>query len=123
MEFIKEFKSKSDWMARLSKSQSLRKKYPNKVPVIVDRGNTQIDKLKNHKYLVPGDLTVGGFLQIIRKNIKLSPEQALFIFVGDGQTLPATGALMSQIYKEQMDRDGYMYLCYCSEQTYGDGYL
>ena len=42
------------------------------------------------RYLVPADLTVGQFVYVIRKRIKLSPEKAIFIFVNN--VLPPTGA-------------------------------
>ena len=41
------------------------------------------------RYLVPADLTVGQFVYVIRKRIKLSPEKAIFIFVNN--VLPPTG--------------------------------
>ena len=44
------------------------------------------------------DLTVGQFVYVIRKRIKLAPEKAIFIFVEE--TLPPTAALMSAIYEE-----------------------
>jgi GABA(A) receptor-associated protein len=43
-------------------------------------------------------LTVGQFVYVIRKRIKLSPEKAIFIFVDE--VLPPTAALMSSIYEE-----------------------
>jgi hypothetical protein len=56
--------------------------------------------------LVPADLTVGQFVYVIRKRIKLSPEKAIFIFVDE--VLPPTAALMSSIYEEHKDEDGYV---------------
>jgi GABA(A) receptor-associated protein len=53
---------------------------------------------------VPADLTVGQFVYVIRKRIKLSPEKAIFIFVDE--VLPPTAALMSSIYEEHKDEDG-----------------
>jgi hypothetical protein len=44
-----------------------------------------------YRYLVPADLTVGQFVYVIRKRIKLSSEKAIFIFVKN--VLPPTGAL------------------------------
>ena len=43
------------------------------------------------RYLVPADLTVGQFVYVIRKRIKVSPEKAIFMFVKN--VLPPTGAL------------------------------
>ncbi|KAG7036126.1 apg-6, partial [Cucurbita argyrosperma subsp. argyrosperma] len=59
------------------------------------------------RYLVPADLTVGQFVYVIRKRIKLSPEKAIFIFVDN--VLPPTGAIMSAIYEEKKDEDGFLY--------------
>lgn len=42
------------------------------------------------RYLVPADLTVGQFVYVVRKRIKLSAEKAIFIFVKN--ILPPTGA-------------------------------
>lgn len=42
-----------------------------------------------YRYLVPADLTVGQFVYIVRKRIKLNAEKAIFIFVNN--TLPPTG--------------------------------
>ena len=43
------------------------------------------------RYLVPADLTVGQFVYVVRKRIKLSPEKAIFIFVKN--ILPPTGEM------------------------------
>lgn len=45
--------------------------------------------LSHCRYLVPKDLTVGQFVYVVRKRIKLSAEKAIFVFVKD--TLPSTG--------------------------------
>lgn len=67
------------------------------------------------KYLVPSDLTVGQFVYVIRKRIKLAPEKAIFIFVDE--VLPATAALMSAVYEEHRDEDGFLYVSYSGENT------
>ena len=63
------------------------------------------------------DLTVGQFVYVIRKRIKLSPEKAIFIFVNN--VLPPTAALMSSIYDEHKDDDGFLYIAYSGENTFG----
>ncbi|RVW50546.1 Autophagy-related protein 8f [Vitis vinifera] len=68
-------------------------------------------------YLVPADLTVGQFVYVIRKRIKLSAEKAIFIFVDN--VLPPTGAIMSGIYDEKKDADGFLYVTYSGENTFG----
>lgn len=53
---------------------------------------------------------MGQFVYVIRKRIKLSPEKAIFIFVDE--VLPPTAALMSSIYEEHKDEDGFLYITY-----------
>jgi GABA(A) receptor-associated protein len=73
------------------------------------------------RYLVPADLTVGQFVYVIRKRIKLSSEKAIFIFVKN--VLPPTAAMMSSIYEEHKDEDGFLYFTYSGENTFGDLYV
>lgn len=42
---------------------------------------------------MPADLTVGQFVYVIRKRIRVSPEQAIFMFVRN--VLPPTGARLT----------------------------
>lgn len=109
------------------------------------------------RYLVPGDLTVGQFVYVIRKRIKVSPEKAIFMFVKN--VLPPTGiqqvvhltsrlswvlftaycsdccvvthvlalcyaaALMSEVYDDHKDDDGFLYINYSGENTFGSDWV
>ena len=53
------------------------------------RCSTLSTKVPLCRYLVPADLTVGQFVYVIRKRIKVSPEKAIFMFVKN--VLPPTG--------------------------------
>jgi len=63
------------------------------------------------------DLTVGQFVYVIRKRIAIPSEKAIFIFVNN--TLPPTAALMSAVYDQHHDDDGFMYMMYSGENTFG----
>jgi GABA(A) receptor-associated protein len=83
----------------------------NSIQVICEKvEKSDIATIDKKKYLVPADLTVGQFVYVIRKRIKLSPEKAIFIFVDE--VLPPTAALMSSIYEEHKDEDGFLYITY-----------
>ncbi|RYR29355.1 hypothetical protein Ahy_B01g053752 [Arachis hypogaea] len=89
------------------------------IVVIVEKAErSDIPSIDKKKYLVPADLTVGQFVYVIRKRIKLSAEKAIFIFVDN--VLPPTGAIMSAIYDEKKDEDGFLYVTYSGENTFGD---
>jgi len=79
---------------------------------------SDIPPVDKRKYLIPMDLTVGQFVYVIRKRISIPPEKAIFIFVND--TLPPTAALMSTVYETHRDKDGFMYMMYGGENTFGE---
>src|SRR6476620_1843239 len=75
------FKEQFSNEARKSESQKIKLKYPDRVPTIVETSsNLVIDK---RKYLVPYDITLSQFMLIIRKRLKLTPEQAIFMFLNN----------------------------------------
>ncbi|KAE9235527.1 hypothetical protein PF002_g11518 [Phytophthora fragariae] len=105
------FKKEHPFEKRQAEAQRIRFKYSDRIPIDIP----DIDK---KKYLVPADLTVGQFVYVIRKRINVSPEKAIFIFINN--VLPPTVALMSNIYKEQKDSDGFLYVTYSGENTFGE---
>jgi GABA(A) receptor-associated protein len=112
------FKKKFCLKKRIEESSRIMKKYPERVPVIVEKyTSSDIDDIDKNKYLVPGDLTVGQFIYVIRKRLKLVEEKAIFLFIGN--TIPQSSSLMSQIYKEHKDIDGFLYSEYGGEAVFG----
>lgn len=103
------------------KEESIRilSKFHDRIPVICERvEDSDIPNIDKRKYLVPSDLTVGQFVYVIRRRIHLPSEKAIFIFVKD--ILPPTAALMSTIYEQYKDEDGFLYVVYSGENTFGD---
>jgi GABA(A) receptor-associated protein len=112
------FIHKYSFNKRYNESKNIIKKYPSRIPIIVERQqNSKIQDIDKHKYLVPNDLTVGQFIYVIRKRINLSPEKAIFIFINN--VLPPTSSLMSSIYSLYKNKDGFLYVTYSGENTFG----
>ncbi|KAF2478631.1 peroxisomal membrane protein-domain-containing protein [Neohortaea acidophila] len=113
------FKDEHPFEKRKAEAERIRSKYSDRIPVICEKvEKSDIATIDKKKYLVPADLTVGQFVYVIRKRIKLSPEKAIFIFVDE--VLPPTAALMSSIYEEHKDEDGFLYITYSGENTFGE---
>lgn len=103
---------------RQAESNNILTKYPGRVPVIVRKSpNSRLKDIDKKKFLVPSDLTIGQFIYVIRKRIQLAPTQALFLFVNN--TLPATISPISVIYENNKNEDGFLYIEYNSEETFG----
>uniref|UniRef100_A0A8C7AVY4 GABA type A receptor associated protein like 1 n=1 Tax=Neovison vison TaxID=452646 RepID=A0A8C7AVY4_NEOVI len=93
-----QYKEDHPFEYRKKEGEKIRKKYPDRVPVIVEKApKARVPDLDKRKYLVPSDLTVGQFYFLIRKRIHLRPEDALFFFVNN--TIPPTSATMGQLYE------------------------
>ncbi len=96
----------------------IREKYPDRVPVLVGKSSMDGPEIDKHKFLVPMDLTVGQFQYVIRKRLKLSPDKAIFMFIGG--TIPPTSSLMSAVYEEFMDLENkFLFVTYSMESTFG----
>ena len=79
---MNDFKSKNTLEKRATESISIMSKYPDRLPIIVEKHHTSLlPDIDKCKYLVPKDLTMGQFIYVIRKRIKLEPSQSLFISV------------------------------------------
>ena len=116
--YLEIFKSRP-FEIRQDESSKILHKYSDRVPIIIDTVNATFE-LDKYKYLVPRDLTVAQFLYVIRKRCKLAPEKGLFLFVNN--TLLSSGVLISQVYRNQADNDGFLYIIVSEESVFGGLY-
>jgi len=112
------FEKKFTFAKRRDEADRIIQKYPARVPVICERsGETNVPLLDKKKYLVPNDLTIGQFIFIIRKRLLLDESKALFMFIN--HTIPMTSTPMGAIYDRFQNRDGFLYIRYSGENTFG----
>merc|ERR1739848_106294 len=104
-----QYKEEHPFEKRRAEGEKIRRKYPDRAPVIVEKSpKARIGDLDKKKYLVPSDLTVGQFYFLIRKRISLRPEDALFFFVNN--VIPPTSATMGSLYQEHHEEDSFFTL-------------
>ena len=113
------YKDRISFAERESEATRVRNKYPNRYPLIVEKDHTSniVETIDKTKFLVPGDLTMGQMIYVIRKRIKLSSEKALFIFVDN--IMPTTNDTIVNIYNNHKDEDGFLYIKFAGENTFG----
>ncbi len=110
--------SDSDFNTRLNESKRIMNKYPDRIPVLVNKSDrSNIQDIDKKKYLVPRDMYIGQFTYIIRKNLKLDQSEALFVTINNH--LIPTNSLMDVIYENNHNEDGFLYIIYSSENTFG----
>jgi len=112
------YANKTTFESRSNESKRIRLKYPDRIPIIIERVNdTNTPPIDKTKYLVPNNLTVGELVYVIRKRMKLEPEKAIFFFINE--TIPNTSLQLSQLYESHKNEDGFLYMKYSSENTFG----
>ena len=113
------FRAKRNHDDRLAESRRIRSRYSDRVPIIVERGTRcQLPQIDKHKYLCPMDMTMGEFMWVLRQRIKLDPSQAMFLLTEHG-TIPTTSSRLSDMYDRCQATDGFLYLTYTAENTFG----
>ena len=109
------FKFKSDFSLEERKNESARilRDCPNRVPVIAEVAPYSKDMpiLKKNKYLVPYDMTINQFQFLIRRNINLTKDSALYL-ITNGITLTGDKTMM-EVY------NNFLYVFCASEITMG----
>eukprot|EP00486_Rosalina_sp_Unknown_P003424 CAMPEP_0201567444 /NCGR_PEP_ID=MMETSP0190_2-20130828/7948_1 /ASSEMBLY_ACC=CAM_ASM_000263 /TAXON_ID=37353 /ORGANISM="Rosalina sp." /LENGTH=117 /DNA_ID=CAMNT_0047987457 /DNA_START=232 /DNA_END=585 /DNA_ORIENTATION=- len=113
-----QFKKEHSLQERKDKATRVLSKYGDRVPVICERDpKSSIQQMDRSKILVPKELTVAQFVKVIRKRIQVEPEQSIFLFIND--TLVVNGKMMSDVYQEHKDEDGFLYVSYSAENSFG----
>ena len=114
------FKYRFPFEKRHTEAHRILTKYPDRVPVICERDSRSLDipEIDRKKYLIPYDLTVANFMYVIRKRLTLPPEKSIYLFVND-TVMPATSQYLRNIYAEHADKDGFLYITYAGETTFG----
>ena len=116
-----EFKSKAklDKKKRKEQSQYLLTKYPDKVPVILEKDpSSKILELKKTNFLLEKKSTVNQLLQLIRRKTELKEGEALFLQAKAKYGISGEKTI-GEIYKEYKDDDGFIYIMYTTELIYG----
>lgn len=114
------YKNKFSHTERFNEALKITQKYPFKIPIICEKypNSSNIPDIKKHKYLVPMELTIGNFLYIIRQNIEgIQSNTALFICINE--FIPPTSISMITLYEKYKDIDGFLYINYLIENTFG----
>jgi len=97
----------------------IKKKYPDRVPVIVEKftGDKYLPFFLKNKYIVPENTTVGQLLYMVRNKLPIGANMALFFFIEN--MLPPTNIRIGELYDRHRDDDGFLYAVVTSEATFG----
>ena len=120
MSFPCEFKKRFTLEQRKQECDKMIAKFPDRIPVIVERlANSSLPQIDRKKFLIPNDIVLGQFIHIIRKRLNVNPVNAIFTFIGEKHRLFSITDVLSNIYQNDKDEDGFLYVYYTSENKFG----
>lgn len=102
-------------------SAKILRDYPDRCPVIVERGcGTTLPLLGKRKFLAPCTMTNAVFTFNIRRNLNVPPSKGVWLYEPMSQLplAPPQGTVM-EFYEQYRSDDGFLYLEYREENIFG----
>ncbi|XP_074423143.1 microtubule-associated protein 1 light chain 3 gamma-like [Larus michahellis] len=114
------FKQRKSLATRMHEVTEIRIKYPNKIPVVVERYQKEktLPPLNRTKFLVSQDLPLSQFAVTLRTRLCLASSQTFYLLVNN-KGLPNMAVTMQELYRDNKDEDGFLYLTYASQEMFG----
>lgn len=110
---------------QISESLRIINKFPNRIPVIVEKEDFSLNKmLTKNKFLVPYNTNVSYLLVILRKQLNLDSHIALFLFCDN--ILLSGNELIDKVYTDYKIKNNikkndnqFLYIQISKENTFG----
>ena len=101
-------------------AEEKRAKAPAKIPLIVekDRGELALPELRAAKFLIPEEYLFMQLTQLLRTKLQLEETQTMFVHFRSAKLYSGMHE-MADIYRENVDEDGFLYCRYTSENIFG----
>ena len=118
--FTSVYKTEHELSIRQKHYKKLVATYPDRIPVVIEKvknTKTPQPEIKKSRFLFPEDLTMTNIYYVVKQYIDKTPQDSIYLFVNN--TLMNTSATLASIYEEHKEPDGFLYIYYTVENTFG----
>ncbi len=107
------------------KIEQLLFKHPDRIPIVISSVSHKEHGV--NRFIVPVDMTVGGFMTLLRKKVELAATETIFIFIkknndgtiSTGDIIATTSATLGSLYEQYKDDKLVLNLIYEKENVFG----
>lgn len=99
--------------------KKITEKYPDRIPIIMEKSELckNLENLKNPQLLANKNAPICDIIRYIRNNLKVTPTQSIYVMIGNYG--PGLGETIEEIHAKYKDRDGFLYIVYLTQNTFG----
>ena len=130
----KDFKQELSFDKRFALAHNILSKYNDRIPIILSPYSKKDPILSKKRYLVPADITMCKFIIELRSQMPNIKSGVGIYFYVDAEKQPddigktsnrysmvlvPVSQLMGPIYDKYKDQDGFLYMVYTTENTFG----
>jgi len=115
---MSKFQTSNSFESRRQTFENIRIQYPERIAIIVEPNENCRIRIDKNKFLVPSEMTMGHFIYEIRKHMKFEEYSNIFMFVANN-VIPSSNSTMSSLYSQYCDPDGFLYISYSQETSFG----
>ena len=124
------YKNSVSFNAGREATKNILTKYPDKCPIYLTFDSKLKLRQKTgtnfNKYIINNNLTIGQYMQVLRKRVELGDKLALTLFINiykndklTNTILPTLTMSVEQAYNDYKDEDGFLYMTLVAENTFG----
>ncbi len=116
----KSYRESTSFEERKKRSNSLLLKYPDKIPVILEKSSKDkyLPVFDKTKLLVSSDQTVSNLINLLSQSIKIDEKTTIYLMANSSIMLSGSLSLES-VYTTYKNLDGFLYIEYCTENVFG----
>lgn len=114
------YKTTTPLKDRKKKAEEIIKKYPDKVPIILERApNSDINIITSEKYVIPGCFDGNQLLYSLQYKLPKNSNQSLFLLIDGKITFDLKTKVIDLYNKYKHDDDNFLYIMYSNECVWG----